>query len=364
MRAERNGSALILCMQHTFAPRFSFALLLAFLFAVSVAAQTKEVDVAAQAEQLARDGNTVQAESLVTAFLAQHPHSVPVNVVAGELQAYRRDWPQAMLFFEKALHENPASEPAQRGERDAATALALHQRATQEPEAALATLQRAHNVLPKDTGVLVNVALQAQAMHRLKTAQEAVDAALVLAPTDSRALYASGNIHFDRNEFAKAAEQYRVFLQQHPEDATAHYALGRALRMWQRVDEASEELKRSIALQPVQTEAYYQLGEIALEAGREDEARVNYQKTLERMPTHGGALTGMGMLLYRAHDYAAAKPYLDKAVAAAPDYQPAHYYLGLTLRRTGDAAGAERELGLATELAAKQQGKGAPVGPQ
>jgi tetratricopeptide (TPR) repeat protein len=116
-----------------------------------------------------------------------------------------------------------------------------------------------------------------------------------------------------------------------------------------------------IALQPVQTESYYQLGEMALDAGHDDEATRMFAKTLSRMPTHGGALTGVGILAFRAKNYAAARDSLTKAVAAAPDYQPAHYYLGLSLRRLGDKEGSARELKIAVDLAAKQQGKGKPT---
>lgn len=84
---------------------------------------------------------------------------------------------------------------------------------------------------------------------------------------------------------------------------------------------------------------------------------------LQRVPTHGGALTGLGMLAYHEKNYAEAAQSLSRAVAVSPDYQPAHYYYGLTLRRLGRQADAERELQLATELAARQQGKAAPVGP-
>lgn len=269
-----------------------------------------------------------------------------------------------MSFYEAALRASAADEPARNGERKAATALALHLRAIQDQEGALAILEHAHAILPQDVPILLNLALQAQQMRRLTTARDAISKALSLQPGNDRVLYAAAGIAFDGGHSSEAAQHYRDFLAQHPEDASAHYGLGRALRVQQKLAEAKQELQRSISLQPVQTEAYYQLGEIALQSGLPEEARVNYQKTLSRMPTHGGALTGMGMLAYRAHEYAQAKSFLQQGVTASPSYQPAHYYLGLTLRRLGEAEAADRELNTATELAAAQQGKGSPIAAQ
>lgn len=330
------------------------------------AAQTgsSDINIAAQAEALARNGNTVQAESIARAYLADHPDSVPVQVVMGELESYRHRWPEAMTCFEAALHRDGGNQPARQGEEAASLSFALHEHNAGNEEAALAVLQRAITFLPDDAKLQLSLAVQAQRMHRLKTALAAVNTALAVTPQDARALYVAAGIHFDRGESSVAAEQYRRYLQQQPNDASAHFGLGRALRALQQTPEAKRELERSIALQPVQTEAYYQLGELDLNSGEDDAARRNYLKVLDRMPAHAGALTGLGMLDFRSQQYESARSYLDRAILAAPDYQPAHYYRGLTLRKLGDMARAEEDLRVAVELANKQQGKGKPVGPQ
>ena len=133
---------------------------------------------------------------------------------------------------------------------------------------------------------------------------------------------------------------------------------------WEQQTEAAKaEFQRSLQLQPLQTESHYRLGQMALDAGEDGAARAEFSLVLQRAGTHGGALTGLGILDYRAHHFDLARAFLERAVAAAPEYQPAQYYLGLTLKRLGQTAAANTALKRATDLAARQQGKGQPLIP-
>ncbi len=273
---------------------------------------------------------------------------------AGELTA-------AMVRFEEALRADPTDRAAQAGEREAAVALALHQRNAGEADAALATLERARKALPGDGTILLDLGIQAESMHHLVRAAEVLEQLVRQEPDNARALYALGRVEVDQQRFTEAEAHLSRYLVQQPGDASAHYGLGRVYQMQQQTAKAAAEFETSVRLKPVQTESYYQLGQMSLEAGDDVAARTNFARTLERLPTHGGALTGMGMLLYRTKAYADARGYLVKAVAAAPDYQPAHYYLGLTDGKLGDKAESDRELAVALRLAEAQQGKGKAV---
>ena len=275
----------------------------------------------------------------------------------------RQQYQTAMDGFEAALNGGDASEKqaAQQGEERAAIALALQERNAGHGEAALETLEHARDVLPQSVPLLTDLGIQAESLHRFSEAAGALAAALALKPDDLTALYALAHVELDKGQFPSAEKHLQAYLQQRPNDATAHYGLGHLYQMQQRTDEAAVAFRRSIELKPVQTESYYQLGQMALDAHRDPEAAAEFEKTLGRMPTHGGALTGMGILAFRAKNFAQAQDYLRRAVGASPDYQPAHYYLGLTEARLGDKTAGEQELKIATDLAAKQQGKGQPV---
>lgn len=314
-----------------------------------------------RADALRQQGDVAAAEQALLRVLNIHPESIEANDALGELLLSQRRYSEAMDRFEAVLIRSAHDSRASAGEQQAAITLALRARQAGQGTEALIQLQRARVVLPDDLTVLVDLGIQAQGMHQLPFAADALKDALRISPSDPRALYAAARVEMDQEHFAEAEKHFHAYLEQRPNDASAHYGLGHLFQMQLRTADAKAEFERSIALQPVQTESYYQLGEMALDAGHDDEASRMFAKTLSRMPTHGGALTGMGILAFRAKKYAAARDSLKQAVAAAPDYQPAHYYLGLSLRRLGDKEGSARELKIAVDLAAKQQGKGKPA---
>jgi tetratricopeptide (TPR) repeat protein len=314
-----------------------------------------------RADAMRQQGEIAAAEQALQQAIRIHPESIEANDALGELLLSQQRYSEAMDRFEAVLTHSAHDSRASAGEQKAAITLALQARQAGKGDEALIQLQRARVLLPDDVTILVDLGIQAQSMHQLSFAADALNDALKISPSDPRALYAAARVEMDQEHFAEAEKHFHAYLAQHPNDASAHYGLGHLFQMQLRIADARAEFERSIALQPVQTESYYQLGEMALDAGHDDEATRMFAKTLSRMPTHGGALTGVGILAFRAKNYAAARDSLTKAVAAAPDYQPAHYYLGLSLRRLGDKEGSARELKIAVDLAAKQQGKGKPT---
>ena len=314
-----------------------------------------------RADAMRQRGDTAAAEQALQQAIRIHPESIEANDALGELLLSQRRYSEAMDRFEAVLTRSAHDPRASAGEQKAAITLALQARQAGKGNEVLIQLQRARVVLPDDLTLLVDLGIQAQSMHQLPFAADALKDALKISPSDPRALYAAARVEMDQEHFDEAEKHFHAYLAQRPNDASAHYGLGHLFQMQLRTADARAEFECSIALQPVQTESYYQLGQMALEAGHDDEAARMFAKALSRMPTHGGALTGVGILAFRAKNYAAARDSLTKAVAAAPDYQPAHYYLGLSLRRLGDKEGSARELKIAVDLAAKQQGKGKPA---
>lgn len=247
------------------------------------------------------------------------------------------------------------------GTRAAAVAKALQLRNEGDDEGALQVLRQAAEALPRDPEILLDLGIQAHAMHRLTTASEALRAALAVDPANAKAIYTLARVETDQGHLDAAETHWKTYLRIRPDDASAHYGLGHLYQMQQQTEKAAAEFHQSIALLPVQTESYYQLGQMALDAHRDAEAKAMFTKTLERMPTHGGALTGMGILAYRAKDYSAALRSLTSAKTSSPEYQPVHYYLGLTLARLGLKEASQQELDKAAALTAAQQDKSRPV---
>lgn len=283
------------------------------------------------------------------------------NIARGELLLSQHQYSEAIERFEAVLAADPHDADAIKGELSATIALALEARAAGHPEIALACLRHARQNLPDDPTLLTDLGIQAQQMHLLAEAAEALRTALTLSPERLDTLYALARVEIDQDHLPEAEKHLRAYLAMRPQEASAHFGLGHVLERQLQTEAAAAEFRRSIELQPTQTESYYQLGQIALDAHEDTEARSLFEKTLARNPRHGGALTGLGIVAYRAKDYQAARQQLVAATEASPDYQPAHYYLGLTLARLGDKPASELELQTAVELTRKQQGKGEPL---
>ena len=160
---------------------------------------------------------------------------LPVACMASQIAGWQQYGPplvqsQAMDVCEATLHDNPTSKVAQECERDAAIAEALRQRGRDQPAEALATLERAHHAIPGDTTVLLDLGIQAQSMHHLQRAAEALGEVLRLDPTNAKAVYALARVEFDRNDFPAAEARFTEYLLKNPDDATAHYGLGACTR--------------------------------------------------------------------------------------------------------------------------------------
>lgn len=288
---------------------------------------------------------------------------VQENLASGVASLRQQNYAVAKERFEAVLAVQPDNPRARSGELEAVTALALKARAAGSPYEALGVLQRARVQLPRDPVLLTRLGIQAQQMHLLSVASEALAAALAIDPKLPDALYASARVEIDQDRLQVAEAHLRAYLEQRPGDASAHFGLGHVLERQQKTDAARAEFKRSIELKPAQTESYFQLGQMALDVHQDDTARSYFHEVLARDPAHGGALTGDGIAAYRRKEFTVARERLSAAVAASPDYQPAHYYLGLTLARLGEKVESDRQLQLAVDLDRRQQGKGEAVGP-
>lgn len=321
-----------------------------------LAGSPNDPDALSSLAQIRLDQNrTADAEHLLARALEASPNSPSANDLSGKILLDQHRYPEAMDRFETVLGISLRDQEARQGEFSAATQLAIESRRAGRADAAFLCLQHAREHLPDDPVLLLDLGIQAEQVHQLPIAQDALEAALRLRPGDPQTLYALSRVELDRQQFPASERHLRAYLAMRPKDATAHFGLGHLLEMEQQhLDEAKSEFQRSIELQPVQTESYYQLGQIALDAGQPDVAAPLFEKALSRDPRHGGALTGAGILAYRRKDFADARRQLTAAVASSPDFQPAHYYLGLTLARLGEKADSERELQTATDLGRKQ----------
>jgi Flp pilus assembly protein TadD len=114
---------------------------------------------------------------------------------------------------------------------------------------------------------------------------------------------------FNRQDFARALEEFRTILQEDPRDPQAHLYEGSALLALGRHDEARRALEESLALDPRNERALLELGR------------------LEALEEH----------LDQALDA------WRRAIAINPDFAEPHYFIAGVLQARGDADGARAE---------------------
>lgn len=261
---------------------------------------------------------------------------------------------EAMASFEKALSLEPQNEGAAQAEVESAVKLALQARRAGDMDGALVYLARARKSVPKNPTLLLDFALQADALKLYQDADEALAQALALRPDDPQVIYAMGRVKLDEQRMPEAEQYLRKYIALQPSDATAHYGLGHLLRLMVKDEEAKAELQQSIKLEPAQTESYYELGLIAMERHTDDDAISQFEIVMKRNPDHGGALAGLGTIAYRRKNYSESVKLLMHSIQSAPDYVEAHRYLGMALARLGRNIESAEQLEIADKLTKEQ----------
>lgn len=307
-----------------------------------------------EAEKLIASRELAQADDLLSELVQREPSNLAAQLKLGQVRLAQGLNEEAMTAFEAVLSGDAHSAEAQDGEVKAAEAAALADRNAGIEGSALLCLIRARKAVPDAPQLLFDYGVQAESMRIYADADEALQRAHALAPSDARILYALAHVELDEQKTPEAERDLRAYLEVRPEDATAHFGLGHLLRMVSRNEEAKAELEQSIALRPRQTASYFELGEIAREENDAEGARKKYEQVLDLAPQHGGALTGLGILAYRTKDYGVAEKLLSEAIRYAPDYVAAHHYYALVLAREGKAGESKREEELAEKLNQQQ----------
>lgn len=181
-------------------------------------------------------------------------------------------------------------------------------------EGALSAFQEAIRLDPGHVGALSHVAGIESRLGRdaeAARAREAHDAALARHRIDDRVRghRVAGVEAFNRQDFARALEEFRTILQEDPRDPQAHLYEGSALLALGRHDEARRALEESLALDPRNERALLELGR------------------LEALEEH----------LDQALDA------WRRAIAINPDFAEPHYFIAGVLQARGDADGARAE---------------------
>lgn len=124
-------------------------------------------------------------------------------------------------------------------------------------------------------------------------------------PTAQRAI-ALGSWYASHNQYACAADVFRVGLKVDPNNAQLHYLDGLALVFLKRPAEAIPELKKSIDLAPDELKPRLMLASAYDDTNQPAQAEAEWRETLQIDPKSQEALQALGAFYMRRQDYPSA----------------------------------------------------------
>ncbi|MGA9246455.1 MAG: tetratricopeptide repeat protein, partial [Silvibacterium sp.] len=204
------------------------------------------------------------------------------------------------------------------------------------PAAAVAELEQARTIDPKDDAATLNLALSYSQLGSYDKAlplfRQLDTAQTQFSPSDlaayARALDATGDPETARTKLAQALTQV-------PNSATLHDAMGTILAEQNKLSDARPEFDRAIALEPNLTSAHLHLGSLLLVQQSYPEAIAEFQKTAALAPNDLQSNLQLGRALAAAGQDDAAVAVLRHARELDPTSIDAKYTLALTLQSAG-----------------------------
>jgi tetratricopeptide (TPR) repeat protein len=292
---------------------------------------------------LAKGGVVPEAIDILQGIQQRGSSSYELAFNLAGLYVLKKDFSQALDFYDRALTLKPDSLPA----LQQAAGIAEDRG---ELERSLSYWMRAKKIEPNNPEILFGFGRVCLKMDLLEDAEPALTQAVSLRPDNPSYQYTLAATKVGKKQFDAAQSILDSLLKQKPNDPQLQYALGSVLYLQSHLDDAAAHLRESVRLQPEQLAPYYYLALVARDQGRDAEAIQTLESLLQRFPDHAPSCEALGSLLMSAHRYPEAEASLEKAVRLNPKSVKANYQLGLLLTRMGKKEEADKQLELAKAL--------------
>lgn len=300
-----------------------------------------------------------------------------VRLVEGERGAGRLTPALALLLGDAYLKKN---EPGRAEElyllvlgsratsAEAQVGMALVSQARGDARTAALYLTRARESVGDAPELLYRFAVAALKSGMYAEAQEALERAARLAPSDAAYRVALGAVWLKKPDLFEAERAFREALRLRPDEPRALMYLGYTLLKQKKTAEARELLEKSARNDATSAETFYYLGLAAQELA-DDAAAVEYFGTATRLqPTYARAHVALGSVFLKLKQYPKAQAALDTAVRLDPDDSKAHYNLARLYALLKDPKRARAEMEIVERLKGKGQEQadesGPPPGPR
>ncbi|CAN7205719.1 tetratricopeptide repeat protein [Phenylobacterium sp. LjRoot219] len=232
---------------------------------------------------------------------------------------------EAIEHLTAALEENPARPVA------VYRALLLQLYRAGRFEDGVRWAEQARRQLPRESDLANLHGVMLRRLNRLEAALAALDEAVRLAPKDDAPQVNRCNVLLDLRQGAKAEEGLTRLIRQQPRNAELQRQLGRALMLQGKTDQALVRLRQAVALQKTSIDAWLDLSGALSEQHRTKQAEDVLDKALAANPGEPRLVEARAIVLRRAGQFRAAAAYLESLLAQYGQAAWLHYQLGVTL---------------------------------
>jgi Flp pilus assembly protein TadD len=233
-------------------------------------------DDAGVARPVEAAGGLAGGETAVVLEPAPPPAPDPAEILYAEARAAaedgRRD--EAKRLYREMLGRHPAHVGARNN-------LALLLDAEGNHQGALAELDRALEIAPENSTLLVNRGALLGATGRFAAAERDLKKVLRIEPAHAEALFNLGVVMTKKGLWGEAVPHLKRAVELEPERGAAHYYLGEALNHVDDLYGALAAYQRAAELQPDNPRALYGLGIIYDRLARPEDAAQMYRRSRE-----------------------------------------------------------------------------------
>lgn len=265
-----------------------------------------------------------KAENLLKRVETSQPNHYRLHAVRGEIARARRQNDLAVREYELAIEAMPPSVPE--GVLYPITLrLDLSQlyqnigdtdKAGKEAETARAELKKLDIIGPEQPEFLRLKAASAVELGDYKEAEEDLQQALKLQPSNINALLNYANLLLKTDRRDQAVKTYLQVLDADTGNASALESLGYLSRDMGDEKSARSYFEKLRDLEPDDYVPYLALGDMFSQARDFTQAQANYEKAYEVAPTNALIIAGATNAALESHDTALAKKWLDRSTRA------------------------------------------------
>ena len=279
---------------------------------------------------LIANGDTRQAEAVVSKLLAAFPKTAVVHEAAGALALRKRDHPGARRAFTKALELDADNVEALAG----LVALSINQK---KPEEARALVEQRLSRTPDD-GPLNLLAAQVYATTGDRAKAEAFLRKTIDSDADNLKAYAMlAQLYTVQRRLPEARASLESIVKQKPDAVGAHTLIAMLYQVEGKVTEARQRYERILQIDPGAAVAANNLGFIyAEEGGNLDVALQLAQTAKAKLPDVPEVDDTLGLIYLKKNLPSLAVPLFEQAAAKDPKNATYHYRLGLAAIKAGD----------------------------